>query len=54
VLLVEHVLRLVADACDEVTVLDAGRVCARGTPAEVLVDARVMASYGGASAAGER
>ncbi|HEX2119379.1 MAG TPA: ATP-binding cassette domain-containing protein, partial [Acidimicrobiales bacterium] len=45
VLLVDHDMRLVLDICDRVTVLDAGRVIAEGTPAEVRADQRVVAAY---------
>jgi branched-chain amino acid transport system ATP-binding protein len=45
ILLVEHVLSLVLDVSDRVTVLDRGRVIARGTPAEVADDAHVKAAY---------
>ena len=48
VLLVEHDVELVMRVCRELTVLDFGRVIARGTPAEVQKDARVQASYLGA------
>jgi ABC-type branched-subunit amino acid transport system ATPase component/ABC-type branched-subunit amino acid transport system permease subunit len=45
VLVVEHDLRLVARAADRVTVLDDGRVIARGTPAEVIADPAVRRAY---------
>jgi ABC-type branched-subunit amino acid transport system ATPase component/ABC-type branched-subunit amino acid transport system permease subunit len=45
VLVVEHDLRLVARAADRVTVLDDGRVIARGTPAEVVADPAVRRAY---------
>ena len=50
VLLVDHDMRLVLEVCDRVTVLDAGRVIAEGSPAEVRVDERVVAAYLGRSA----
>ena len=45
ILLVEHVLSLVLDVSQRITVLDGGRVIAEGTPAEVEVDERVKAAY---------
>ena len=50
VLLIEHNMEMVADVCDEVVVLDAGTVIARGSPAEVRRDDRVMRSYLGEAA----
>jgi ABC-type branched-subunit amino acid transport system ATPase component len=50
VLVVEHDLRLVARAADTVTVLDEGRVIARGTPRAIAADPEVQQAYlGGAS-----
>lgn len=51
ILLIEHNMGMVADLCDEVVVLDAGSIVARGTPAEVRGDERVMRSYLGQGAA---
>jgi branched-chain amino acid transport system ATP-binding protein len=45
ILLVEHVLSLVLDVSQRITVLDNGRVIAEGTPAEVADDERVKAAY---------
>jgi len=45
ILLVEHVLSLVLDVSQRITVLENGRVIAEGTPAEVASDARVKAAY---------
>ncbi len=50
VVLVEHDVGLVAEVCDVVHVLDAGRVLASGTPAEVRADPRVVAAYLGPAA----
>ena len=52
VLLVDHDMGLVLSSCDLVVVLDAGSVIARGTPAQVRADERVVAAYLGHSAAG--
>jgi ABC-type branched-subunit amino acid transport system ATPase component len=45
ILLVEHNIGLVMDICSDVTVLDAGAVIARGSPATVTKDARVIDAY---------
>jgi branched-chain amino acid transport system ATP-binding protein len=45
ILLVEHVLSLVLDVSDRITVLDGGAVISRGTSAEVAADPRVKAAY---------
>jgi branched-chain amino acid transport system permease protein len=44
-LVVEHNLRLVGSIADCVSVLDAGRLIARGTPSEVASDQAVRAAY---------
>jgi ABC-type branched-subunit amino acid transport system ATPase component len=49
VLLIEHNVPLVMDTCDYVYVLDAGRVIASGTPAEITSDQRVVEAYFGAA-----
>jgi branched-chain amino acid transport system ATP-binding protein len=45
VLLIEHHIPLVLDVCDEVYVLDAGRILAHGTPEEVARQPEVMTAY---------
>jgi ABC-type branched-subunit amino acid transport system ATPase component len=45
ILLVEHDMRVIADLCDYVYVLDFGELIDRGTPAEVLASDIVRAAY---------
>jgi branched-chain amino acid transport system permease protein len=47
VLIIEHNIPLVLDTCDEVYVLDAGKVIAHGDPREIVRDERVVAAYFG-------
>jgi ABC-type branched-subunit amino acid transport system ATPase component len=50
ILVVEHNMPFVSRLCDRLVVLDLGQLIANGPPAEVLNDARVMASYLGEAA----
>jgi ABC-type branched-subunit amino acid transport system ATPase component len=45
VLLVDHDMSLVLSVCDEVHVLDGGKMIARGTPAEIRLNEAVIAAY---------
>jgi ABC-type branched-subunit amino acid transport system ATPase component len=54
VLLVEHVIALVAEVCDRVTVLHEGRAIASDTPERIQRDARVLEAYLGPGRRGGR
>ena len=43
--MIEHVIRLVMDVSDQVTVLNSGRVIAEGRPAAIREDAAVIEAY---------
>ena len=45
ILLVEHVIALVMDLCDQVSVLDNGALIAQGEPRQIADDPRVRAAY---------
>jgi ABC-type branched-subunit amino acid transport system ATPase component len=45
ILLVDHDMELVTGVCDEIVVLDFGKVIASGPPRDVLDDPGVVAAY---------
>jgi branched-chain amino acid transport system ATP-binding protein/branched-chain amino acid transport system permease protein len=45
ILLIEHHIPLVLDVCDDVYVLDSGRVIAQGTPDAIVADPLVISAY---------
>jgi ABC-type branched-subunit amino acid transport system ATPase component len=45
IVVVEHVMRVILDLCDDLTVLNFGKVIARGAPEDCLQDEEVVAAY---------
>ena len=45
ILLIEHDMKLVSGICEELTVLNFGKVLAQGPTAEVLNDPQVITAY---------
>jgi ABC-type branched-subunit amino acid transport system ATPase component len=53
ILLVDHDMDLVTGVCDQLVVLDFGKVIAAGDPPAVLSDERVVSAYLGSAPAAE-
>jgi branched-chain amino acid transport system ATP-binding protein len=47
IVVTDHEMKIMMEICQEIFVLDYGEVIARGTPAEIRTDARVMEAYFG-------
>jgi branched-chain amino acid transport system ATP-binding protein len=52
VVLVEHIVKAITEACDRVIVLDAGRKLAEGLVQEIVHDQAVIQAYLGSRHAG--
>jgi len=54
VVVIEHRMDLMMSICEQIFVLDFGRVISSGTPAQVQADPAVTAAYLGAAGPAER
>lgn len=45
IVLVEHVIKTITDACDRVVVLDAGKKLAEGPPGDIVANSEVIEAY---------
>ena len=52
--LIEHVLRLIMQACDRVVVLSGGMTLSEGPPGAVVADPQVISAYLGSGFYAER
>lgn len=52
-MIIEHNIAVIAETCDDVYVLDAGRIIARGRPDEIRRNDQVVAAYLGQRAVGQ-
>jgi branched-chain amino acid transport system ATP-binding protein len=49
IIMIEHVIRLVVDVCDRITVMSSGRPIAEGTADEVTRNTEVIEAYLGSA-----